>query len=116
MPRILLTGFEPYGGYLENSSLEVLRGVAAQGAGGVELIVQQMPVCFSGVASALRAAVQEHSPDIIIMLGQSGGSGCVRLERVALNMMDAKIPDNDGYIPNEETVYAGAPPDRKSVV
>lgn len=110
MLKVLLTGFEPYWDYPENSSWEVARELASSGIDGVELAAELMPVRFSSVAQALHTAVQRHNPDMIIMLGQSGGSDRVKLERVALNMMDARIPDNDCYIPNEETVYAGAPP------
>ena len=46
---------------------------------------------------------------MLIMLGQSGGSEKVKLERVALNMMDSKLPDNDGYIPNEEPITIETP-------
>ena len=110
MSRILLTGFEPYWDYPENSSWEVACGVAARGMKGVELAVELMPVCFSSVAQVLRAAVRKHTPDIVIMLGQSGGSDRVKLERVALNMMDARITDNDGYTPDEEVIYSDTPP------
>ena len=109
MLKVLLTGFEPYWDYPENSSWEVARELASSGIDGVELAAELMPVRFSSVAQALHTAVQRHNPDMIIMLGQSGGSDRVKLERVALNMMDARIPDNDCYIPNEETIYTNAP-------
>lgn len=105
--RVLLTGFEPYWDYPENSSWMVAEEVAAHGIGNI--VVEQMPVCFSRVAVAFRIAVEKHNPDLIIMLGQSGGSDRVKLERVALNLMDARMPDNEGYIPNEETIQKDAP-------
>ncbi len=102
--KVLITGFEPYWDYPENSSWVVAEKVATRGVVGVDIAIEQMPVSFSHVGMALRKVVEKHSPDMIIMLGQSGGSDKVKLERVALNMMDSKLPDNDGCTPNEEPI------------
>ena len=104
--RVLVTGFEPYWDYPENSSWAVAEKVAACGVSGVEIVAVQMPVSFTRVADALRMAVDRCNPDVILMLGQSGGSDRVKLERVALNLMDARQADNDGSIPNEEPIYS----------
>ena len=104
MVKVLLTGFEPYWDYPENSSWAVAEKVAAYGVEGVDIAIEQMPVSFSRVAGALHNAIEQHNPEVIIMLGQSGGSDKVKLERVALNLMDAKLADNDGYTPNEATI------------
>ena len=109
MAKILLTGFEPYWEYPENSSWVVAEEVATRGVVGVDIVIEQVPVSFSRVDVALREAVEKHSPNMLIMLGQSGGSDKVKLERVALNMMDSKLPDNDGYIPNEEPITIETP-------
>ena len=103
--RILLTGFEPFGNYKENSSWAVAEKVAACGFEGVSVV--QLPVTFAGVAGALRRAVEEHRPDVILMLGQSAGIDYIKLERIAINMMDSASPDNDGYIPDEEAILQG---------
>ena len=87
----------------------VAEKVATRGVTGVDIVVAQMPVSFFRVGMALREAVEKHSPDMLIMLGQSGGSDKVKLERIALNMMDSKLPDNDGYIPNEEPINIETP-------
>ena len=107
--KILLTGFEPYWDYPENSSWVVAEMVATLGVKGVCISIEQLPASFSRVGMALRKAVEKHSPEMIIMLGQSGGSDKVKLERIALNMMDSKLPDNDGYIPNEEPINIDTP-------
>ena len=109
MVKVLLTGFEPYWNYPENSSWVVAEMVATLGVKGVCISIEQLPVSFSRVGMALRKAVEKHSPEMIIMLGQSGGSDKVKLERIALNMMDSKLPDNDGYIPNEEPINIDTP-------
>lgn len=109
MAKVLLTGFEPYWDYPVNSSFVVAEKVATRGVIGVDIFIEQVPVSFSRVHVALRKAVEKHSPDMLIMLGQSGGSDKVKLERVALNMMDSKLPDNDGYTPNEESINIETP-------
>ena len=104
MVKVLVTGFEPYWDYPENSSWAVAEKVTACGMLDVDIVTEQMPVSFELVATALRNAAEKHHPDLVIMLGQSGGSDRVKLERVTLNMMDSKLADNDGVIPNEEPI------------
>ena len=103
--RILLTGFEPFGKYNDNSSWAVAEKVAALGFEGVS--VTRLPVTFAGVAAALRKAVDECRPDAIVMLGQSVSIDYIKLERIAINMMDSASADNDGYLPDEEPIYPG---------
>ena len=107
--RVLLTGFEPFGGYTDNSSWEVAQRVASCGVEGVdvEVVAVQLPVSFARVGEVLRSAIELHTPDLVIMLGQTTATDCVRLERVALNMMDSRKADNDGYIADEEPIYEG---------
>ena len=105
--RVLLTGFEPFGGYTDNSSWEVARQVASCGVKGVEVVAEQLPVSFARVGEVLRSAIELHTPDLVIMLGQTTTTDCVRLERVALNMMDSAMGDNDGVKPDEEPIYKG---------
>ena len=104
--RVLLTGFEPFGNYKENSSWAVAEKVAACGVCNANVMARRLPVSFAGVAKALRDAVEECSPDVIVMLGQSANIDYVKLERIAINMMDSAKPDNDGYLPDEEPICA----------
>ena len=106
--KFLITGFEPFGGYTENSSWVAAKEVATRGVSGVEIAIERLPVSFSRAAGALREAIAKHLPDVVIMLGQTTSTEMIRLERVALNMMDASTPDNDGYIPDEEPIAEGA--------
>lgn len=105
MLKVLVTGFEPFGTYIENSSWATAQQVVAQGVQGVELFLRMLPVSFERVASALHEAVEETHPDLIVMLGQAALSEKVRLERIAINLMDSKKGDNDGWIPDEEPIY-----------
>ena len=104
--RILLTGFEPFGKYKENSSWAVAEKVTACGVIGVEIFKKRLPVSFVGVGAALRKAVEECRPNVVVMLGQAAGIDYIKLERIAINMMDAAVADNDGFLPDEEPICA----------
>jgi pyroglutamyl-peptidase len=105
--RVLVTGFEPFGKFSENSSWEVAQRVTSCGVEGAEVVAAQLPVSFARVGEVLRSAIELHTPDLVIMLGQSGTTDRVKLERVALNMMDSAMGDNDGVKPDEEPIYEG---------
>jgi pyroglutamyl-peptidase len=102
--RVLVTGFEPFGKFSENSSWEVAWRVASSGIVGAEVIAERLPVSFARVGKALRSAIELHTPDLLIMLGQSAVADCIKLERVALNIMDSTKGDNDGAKPDEEPI------------
>ena len=107
--RILLTGFEPFDGDDINSSQETVKEVACDEFGDVEVLTGKLPVSFKRAGVAICRLIDETKPDVVIMLGQSGKSDCIKIERVALNLMDSSKGDNDGYIPDEETICPGAP-------
>lgn len=102
--HVLVTGFESFGNHPENSSWEVARRVASCGIEGAEIVAEQLPVSFNRVAEVLRTKVEKHSPNLIIMLGQSAVTDRIKLERVALNIMDSVMGDNDGVKPDEEPI------------
>ena len=77
--------------------------------GKAEVIKQCFPVGFERAPIVLQQAIAQHQPDLILLLGQCLDGENIRLERFAMNMMDAKNPDNDGYTPSEETIYLKAP-------
>ena len=102
--RILLTAFEPFGGAETNitqSVLSLLPNSIADWA--IEKVC--LPVSFKRAPIVLREAIATFSPDLVIMLGQCPAGENIRLERFAINMMDSSKADNDGYIPNEDTIY-----------
>ena len=107
--RLLVTGFEPFRSYKENSSWAVAEKVAACSVEGLEVITCLLPVSFAGVASALRKAVAECCPDVVLMLGQAAGIDYIKLERIAINMMDSMAADNDGYRADEEIICDDGP-------
>lgn len=98
----LLTGFEPFGGAKTNISQAVLAGMQAE----VTKVI--LPVSFRNAPLVLQQAIREYHPGILLMLGQCGEEEKIRLERFAFNLMDAPKGDNDGYYPNEETIFPNA--------
>ncbi|GHE32727.1 pyrrolidone-carboxylate peptidase [Streptosporangium violaceochromogenes] len=99
---VLLTGFEPFDGASVNPSWEAARRVP-----GVRAV--QVPCAFGASLECLRAAVQEHDPAVVVCVGQAGGRPDVTVERVAVNLDDARIPDNAGRRPIDEQVVRGGP-------
>lgn len=106
---VLLTGFEPFAGDPANPSGEAVRAVAASWSGPARLIAEVLPVTFAGAAARMRELVAQHSPDIVIATGLAGGRAKIGIERVAINLQDARIPDNAGAQPVDEPSVAGAP-------
>lgn len=106
--RILITGFEPFRGSDTNITQEIISQLPAQ-IGNREIVTICLPVSFQRAPIVLQQAIVQHQPDLILLLGQCPAGENIRLERFAMNMMDAKNPDNDGYTPSEETIYLKAP-------
>ncbi len=105
--RILVTGFEAFGKDSVNASLEVVRRLPDEVAGwGLQKV--ELPVSFSRAPTIAIETIERISPDVVICLGQAPRSA-VSLERVAINVMDAKAPDNDGFRPVDEPLIAQAP-------
>ncbi len=107
--RVLVTGFEPFGGDDVNESWEAVRELAARWHGPHELVPARLPVTFAGARDALGSALEEHAPDVVVCTGLAAGTDAVRLERVALNVADARIPDNAGEQPVDAPVVPGGP-------
>ena len=106
--RILITAFETFGGAETNITQSILSLLPDSFADwAVERVC--LPVSFKRAPIVLREAIATYSPDLVIMLGQCPAGENIRLERFAINMMDSSKADNDGYIPNEETIYALQP-------
>lgn len=109
MTRVLLTGFEPFGGDSTNPSGDAVRQVAAEWDGAATLITEVLPVTFVGASARLRELIAAHAPDVVIATGLAGGTTSIRVERIAVNLIDARIPDNAGDQPIDESSVPGAP-------
>lgn len=104
--NILLTGFEPFGGSDINASWETAVRVEQLSPKGVVVETMQLPVSFKRAGEAIRRALHEKHPDVVVMLGQRGKGTSIDIERIAVNLMDSVNPDNDGYQPQEQEIIA----------
>jgi pyroglutamyl-peptidase len=107
--RILLTGFEPFGGQSINPSWEVARTLQGAVVAGAQVTAAQLPCVFAQALPALQLALAQQRPDIVLALGQAEGRCDFSVERVAINVQDARIPDNAGAQPIDVPVIAGGP-------
>lgn len=107
--KVLITGFDPFGGEKINPALEAVKAMRDNIA-GAEIIKLEIPTVFRKSVEKISAAIEKHNPDIVISIGQAGGRFDITPERVAINMDDARIKDNDGKQPIDEIIENdGAP-------
>ncbi|NMX67208.1 pyroglutamyl-peptidase I [Pseudomonas sp. WS 5111] len=110
MGTVLLTGFEPFDQDLINPSWEAVRlldGVQLQD--GVTIVARQLPCAFATVGACLEQLLAEHRPQLVIATGLGPGRSDISIERVAINLNDARIPDNLGAQPVDTAVIPGGP-------
>ncbi|MEG2353640.1 MAG: pyroglutamyl-peptidase I [Clostridium sp.] len=103
--KVLITGFDPFGGEKINPALEAVKAMQNTILGS-EVIKLQIPTVFGKAVVKIEEAIQLHSPDIVISIGQAGGRFDINPERVAINIDDARIADNDGQQPIDEVIQA----------
>lgn len=109
MTTILVTGFEPFGGHADNPSWEAASAVHGETIGPARLVARRLPCVIADVGAALASALDETDPSLVLCLGLAAGRADVSVERVAINVVDARIPDNAGCQPIDEPVIAGGP-------
>ncbi len=107
--KLLLTAFEPFGGERINASLEALSRVEA--TADTELTRLVLPCVFGLAAETALEAVSREKPDAVVCLGQAAGRDAITPERRAVNLRKARIPDNAGNTPSDESIVAGAAED-----
>lgn len=106
--KILVTGFTPFGGETVNPAWEAVKALPNRiGIWEVERL--EVPTEFLRAGEVLTEAVRRLRPDAVLCVGQAGGRDAVTPERVAINKMDASIPDNAGFQPEEQSVVPDAP-------
>jgi len=106
MSTVLLTGFEPFAGDDVNPSWDAVSLVDLP---GVTVVKQLLPCAFGDSLAVLRQAVLAHNPSVVIAVGLAGGRDVITPERVAINLDDARIPDNSGRSPIDEPIVDGGP-------
>lgn len=109
MDRVLVTGFDPFGGDSVNPSWLAAQALHGRQIAGHRIVAAQLPCVFDESLRVLRALLARHKPSLVICLGQAGGRDALSLERVAININDARIPDNAARQPVDTPVDAGGP-------
>ena len=108
MKKLLITGFEPFGGESVNPSWEAVCQLPPQ-VGGYALTRLCLPVVFGEAAATVMRTAETLCPDVILCVGQAGGRSAVTPERIAINVRDARLPDNAGNQPVEESIVPDGP-------
>ena len=109
MKTVLITGFEPFGGESVNPSWEVVSGLDNVIIGGCRVVARQLPCVFGESLAVLNGAIDALSPSLVLAVGQAGGRTDITVERVAINVDDARIADNQGQQPVDVPVVADGP-------
>ena len=104
MTKVLLTGFEPFGKASLNPSGEIVKQIS-----GENIVTAILPVAYEQSAKALLALIEQHKPDVVISLGQAEGRTQITPERIAINLDDARLADNQGVMRNDVPILVGGP-------
>ena len=100
--KIIVTGFDPFGGETINPSIECVKALPE--IEGVELIRLELPTVFKESAKRLNEVLNDVKPDAVLSVGQAGGRPGITMERIAINVDDARIPDNISQQPIDEAI------------
>jgi pyroglutamyl-peptidase len=109
MQTVLVTGFEPFGGETLNPSWEVVKQLEGVTIENCRVVTRQLPCVFGESLTVLKSAIDEKQPSVILAIGQAGGRVDITVERVAINVDDARIPDNRGQQPVDVEIVPGGP-------
>ena len=101
--KILVTGFDPFGGEKVNPALEAVKSLPSV-IHGAEIRWVEIPTVFYQSAEVLEAEIVRYQPDVVLCIGQAGGRASLTPERVAINQDDARIPDNQGNQPIDTAI------------
>jgi len=104
MRKVLLTGFEPFGNAPSNPSGEIVRQIS-----GDNIVTAILPVAYAQSAERLLSLIEEHKPDVVICLGQAEGRTAITPERIAINLDDARLADNQGVLRNDVKILQDGP-------
>ena len=104
MKKLLLTAFTPFDGERINPALEAVKLVKDK-IGNLEIVKLEVPTVFGKSIETVREAIEREKPDFVLSIGQAGGRAEITPERVAINLNDARIPDNEGNQPIDEPIF-----------
>ncbi|MDD2495485.1 MAG: pyroglutamyl-peptidase I, partial [Tissierellia bacterium] len=102
--KILVTAFDPFGGEKVNPALEAVKKLPDT-ISGATIIKQELPTVFKRSICTLEKAIDDNKPDVVLSIGQAGGRYDITVEKVGINLQDARIPDNDNEQPIDEKIF-----------
>ena len=106
--KILVTGFEPFGGETINPAWEAVQALPDR-ISGAEILRLRLPVTFAGCLDPVTDSMLRHRPQAVLCIGQAGGRAAITPERIAVNLDDTRIPDNAGEQPVDRPIAADGP-------
>lgn len=109
MTTVLITGIEPFESDPTNPSWEIARALDGERIDGATLVARQLPCVFGRANLELVAAIEATQPSLVLALGLASGRSEISVERVAIKVIDARIPDNAGHQPVDVPVVADGP-------
>ncbi|MES2510417.1 MAG: pyroglutamyl-peptidase I [Pseudomonadota bacterium] len=109
LPNVLLTGFDAFGGASVNPSWLAVQALNGEILQGHRLVAAALPTTFAGSTTELSRLLKAHRPALVICVGQAGGRSAISLERIAINVADASMADNDGAQPLDVPVKTAGP-------
>jgi pyroglutamyl-peptidase len=109
MKTVILTGFEPFGGNADNPSGAIVRELDGVIIAEHEVIGAVLPCVFGRATAELSQLIKLHAPSLVVCLGLAAGRTSITPERIAINLADAPIPDNDGRQPIDEPIVSDGP-------
>ena len=107
--KVLITGFDPFGGDKINPAYEAVKLIPAKVA-GADVVKEELPTVFGKCAVVLESLIEKHQPDAVLCIGQAGGRSNITVEKVAINLAEARIPDNENNQPSDQPIVDGGPP------
>ena len=106
--KVLLTAFEPFGGESINPALEAIQLIPDK-IGEKEIVRAIIPTAFESSIATVIAYIEKEQPDVVLSIGQAGGRSDITVERVAININDARIPDNEEKQPVDQPIVEDGP-------
>lgn len=106
--KLLITGFDPFGGEKTNPAIEAVKRLPAAIAEAT-VVPLEIPTVFGTCAEVVRQAIITERPDVVLSVGQAGGRSALTPERIAINLDDGRIPDNAGFQPVDQPIQPNGP-------
>lgn len=102
--KVLVTGFDPFGGESVNPAYEAVK-LLPETICGAEVVKLEIPTVYAKAGQTVEAAIEEHQPEVVLCIGQAGGRSSIQIEKVAINLAEARIKDNEGNQPSDEPIH-----------